>query len=370
MLTRSVRLDQNQYRDLIASKEAGSLKKLVRGGLRLISCGYSLAVALRNFGYDIRLLRSHKANAAVISVGNITAGGTGKTPLVIWLCNYLREKSLSCAILTRGYKSTPGKLTDEPAILAKSCPDARVIVNADRVAGGQKATLENDLDVLVMDDGFQHRRLARDIDILTIDATCPFGFGYLLPAGLLREPAKSIKRSDIVVITRSDQVSGSVMDELEVTIKKIAPSIPIAKTICRNPGAMGMKGQSMTMNELRSGKVFVFCGIGNPDAFIGQLGRCGMTVSGSRLYNDHHDYTSRDMEDIYEEAKYLGAETVVTTQKDWVKAALLIKDVDDITFVYLKLELEFISGYDKMEELLMSVCPHKGEDADAGQESN
>ena len=343
------------------------MKKLVRGALRLVSRGYSLAVALRNLAYDIRLLRAHKVNAAVISVGNITAGGTGKTPLVIWLCNYLSEKSLSCAILTRGYKSAPGKLTDEPAILAKSCPDARVIINADRVAGAQKATLENAFDVLVMDDGFQHRRLARDIDILTIDATCPFGFGYLLPAGLLREPVKNIKRSDIVVITRSDQVAGSVMDEIEGTIKKIAPEILIAKTICRYPCAVGMKGRSMTMNELRSGKVFVFCGIGNPDAFTGQLARCGMTVTGSRLYNDHHDYTPQDMEDIYEEAKYLGADTVVTTQKDWVKAALLIKDIDDITFVYLKLELEFISGYDKIDELLMSICPHKGETADAGQ---
>jgi tetraacyldisaccharide 4'-kinase len=315
-------------------------------------------------------MRSHKANAAVISVGNITAGGTGKTPLVIWLCNYLSEKSLSCAILTRGYKSTPGKLTDEPAILAKSCPDARVVINADRVAGAQKATLEKAFDVLVMDDGFQHRKLGRDLDILTIDATCPFGFGHLLPAGLLREPAKNIKRSDIVVITRSNQVAGSVMDELEWTLKKIASEIPVAKTIFRHPGAMGMKGQSMTMNELRSGKVFVFCGIGNPDAFTGQLARCGMTVVGSRLYNDHHNYTSRDMKDIYEEAKYLGADTVVTTQKDWVKAALLIKDVDDITFVYLKLELEFIAGYDKMEELLMKTCPHKDENPGAGQRSN
>jgi len=363
-------LDQNQYRDLIASENPGFLKKLARGTLRLVSCGYSLAIGLRNLAYDKRLLRTHKADAPVISIGNITAGGTGKTPLVIWLCNYLREKSRSCAILTRGYKSAPGKLTDEPAILAKSCPETRVIINADRVAGAHKATQENAFDVLVMDDGFQHRRLARDIDILTIDATCPFGFGHLLPAGLLREPVKSIKRSHIAVITRSDQVAGSVLDEIEETIKKIAPEIVIAKTVCRHPGAMGMKGQSMTMNELHNGKVFVFCGIGNPDAFTGQLSRCGMAVVGSRLYNDHHDYTSRDMEDIYEEAKYFGANTVVTTQKDWVKAALLIKDFDDITFVYMKLELEFISGYDKIDELLTSICPNKGEIADPGHRTS
>lgn len=352
MSARSVRLDQNQYRDLIASENGGILKKLVRCLLRAVSCGYAAGVSVRNRAYDIGLLRTYKPEASVISVGNITVGGTGKTPLVIWLANHLAEKGASCAILTRGYKSEPGKLTDEPAILAKSCPEAQIVINADRVEGAKKALGNGGADVLIMDDGFQHRRLGRDVDIIAIDATCPFGYGRLLPAGLLRESVSSIKRCDIVIITRSDQVDGAQLAGIEETINKIAPGVPIAKSICCHPGAIAMKGQTLTMNELRSSKVFAFCGIGNPEAFVGQLGRCGMTLVGSKSYNDHHDYTVRDIADIYEEAKYLGANLVLTTQKDWVKAALLIKGFEDIRFAYLELELEFTSGLDIIEEVL------------------
>ena len=352
MCAGSVRLDQNKYRDLIASEDGQVPKKLARGLLRAVSWGYSAGVSVRNTAYNIGLLRTYKPDAAVVSVGNITAGGTGKTPLVIWLANYLADKGANCAILTRGYKAEPGKLTDEPAILAKSCEQAKVVINADRIEGAKKALAEGDVDVLIMDDGFQHRRLGRDVDIVAIDAICPFGFGRLLPAGLLRESVKGIKRADIVIITRSDQVDDATMAGIEETIKNIAPEVSIVKSICCHPGAVGMKGQKLTMDEIRSGKVFAFCGIGNPDAFVGQLGSCGMTLVGSKSYNDHHDYTVSDIADIYEEAKYLGADIILTTQKDWVKAALLIKGFDDIRFAYLELELEFTSGLDKIDEAL------------------
>lgn len=336
--------------------------------LRAVSHGYAAGVSLRNIAYDTGLLRIYKASAAVISVGNITAGGTGKTPLVIWLANYFDQKGAKCAILTRGYKSEPGKLTDEPAILAKSCPQSQIVINADRVAAAKKVTGQGGADILIMDDGFQHRRLGRDVDIVAIDATCPFGFGRMLPAGLLRESIKSIKRASIVIITRSDQVDDAEMTAIKERIKKIAPEVPIAKTICCHPGAIAMKGHRLTMNELRSGKVFAFCGIGNPEAFVGQLGRSGITLVGSKSYNDHHNYTVRDITDIYEEAKYLGANIILTTQKDWVKAALLIKGFDDIRFAYLELELEFTSSLDKIDELLKNFCPADDADQETGQD--
>jgi len=336
--------------------------------LRAVSCGYGAGISLRNIAYEIGLLRTYKPDAVVISIGNITAGGTGKTPLVIWFSNYLDQKGARCAILTRGYKTHPGKLTDEPAILAKSCPTAQIVINADRVEGAKKAIAEGSIDVLIMDDGFQHRRLARDIDIIAVDATCPFGFQRLLPAGLLREPVKSIMRADMLIITRSDQVDDAAMAEIEETIKKIAPQVPFAKSICCYLGAIAMKGHRLTMNELRRRKVFAFCGIGNPEAFVGQLGRCGMTLVGSKSYNDHHDYTVRDIADIYEEAKYLGANIILTTQKDWVKAALLIKGFEDIRFAYLELELEFTSGLDKIDELLLRFCPPDDVNHQTGQD--
>jgi tetraacyldisaccharide 4'-kinase len=189
--------------------------------------GYSLVVRLRNFLYSKRRLKIHTADVPVISVGNITTGGTGKTPLVIWLCNTIYQKSkiknqkCGVAILTRGYKTRGTRdegpfdfaqgrrgTTDELAILAESCPQAKVIVNPDRAAAARRA-VGFCAKVLVMDDGFQHRRLRRDLDIVTIDATCPFGYGRLLPAGLLREPVASLRRADAAVVTRCDQNSES-----------------------------------------------------------------------------------------------------------------------------------------------------------------
>ena len=159
-------LNQNSYRNLIAQRGGRFDRQLLRSALRGISVFYRSAVAARNIGYATGLLRSYAADVPVISVGNITTGGTGKTPLVVWLCRRLHEKGRRCAVLTRGYKTANGNIDDEPAILKKACPEAKVIVDPDRVAGAWRAVQEFGADVLVMDDGFQHRRLRRDLDIL------------------------------------------------------------------------------------------------------------------------------------------------------------------------------------------------------------
>lgn len=320
--------------------------------LRIVSLLYRGIVSLRNFAFKRGLLRTLPAEAPVISVGNITTGGTGKTPLVIWLCEMLRAKSLNCAILTRGYKSGKGKLTDEPAILAKSCPEAKVVVDPDRVSGAAKAVGTFGAQVLVMDDGFQHRRLRRELDIVAIDATCPFGYGKMLPAGLLREPVTAIRRADAVVITRYDQVRDEQLATLEEKIKSINPSITIAKAVHHHRCAKLLKGQTLSMDELADKSIFAFCGIGNPKAFFNRLEEISLNVVGTRVYNDHHDYSQQDISDILEEAQYLGAEVILSTEKDWVKTALLCQQDDGILFAYLDLELKFIDGADKIEALV------------------
>ena len=190
-----------------------------------------------------RLAESPYRGAAVISIGNITVGGTGKTPLVIWLCKFLQQKEIQCAVLTRGYKTrTQTRVTsderqatsDEPAILAESCPQAKIIVNPNRLEAAAEAVSKFGAKVLIMDDGFQHRRLHRDLDIVTIDGTCPFGYGKMLPAGLLREPVASLKRADAVVLTRCDQISQSKLCQIEEELQLINPDMIIAKSI-HNP---------------------------------------------------------------------------------------------------------------------------------------
>ena len=351
-------MDQDSYRNLIATTGGGLGKRLLRVLLRIIAVFYAAVVSLRNFFYDIGWAKSHSADAVVISIGNITTGGTGKTPLVIWLCDILSKRSIPSAILTRGYKVEQGKFTDEPAILAKSCPNSNVIVNSDRVHGAKKAVDNFGAKVLVMDDGFQHRKLKRNIDIVAVDATCPFGHGRILPAGLLREPLKGLKRADAVVITRYDQVTPEYLDEIENKIRTITPDIPIAKAAHVSRYAKAMKGQAFTIEELKSKTIFAFCGIGNPKAFLSHLKAMDLNIVGSKIFNDHHAYTKQDMADVYEEARYHQADLILATQKDWVKTALLIEKNDDINFVYLGLELEFISGVDEIEALIDEATNH------------
>jgi len=348
-------LDQNSFRNLISGADKGLFNTLVRLVLRIVSVPYRIAVFVRNFGYNKGISSIHKAGVPVISIGNITTGGTGKTPLVIWLCKMLEAKSIACAVLTRGYKAQDAEITDEPAILARACPQARVVVNPDRVAGAAKAVEKFGAKALVMDDGFQHRRLHRDLDIVAIDATCPFGFGHMLPGGLLREPKAAIKRAQAVVITRYDQSSTKRTDKLVTAIKKIAPDITIAKATHKHTSAKIMKGREISLQELKELDIFAFCGVGNPNAFLGNLKSYGFNVKGSKVFNDHHDFTGDDIAAIYDEAKKVDADLILSTEKDWVKTALLVRDRFDIDFAFLTLELDFIEGADKIEALVDAV---------------
>jgi len=345
-------LDQNSYRNLIAGTDNTLARRLLRGLLRIISVVYCIAMVLRNFLYHTRLLKSHKVDAVVISIGNITTGGTGKTPLVIWLYELLNKNQDRYAVLTRGYKGRHGKLADEPAMLAKSCPQAKIIINPDRIAGASKAITQFGSEILIMDDGFQHRRLARDLDIVAIDATCPFGYGWLLPAGLLREPVGAMRRADAVVITRCNQVSDQQIEQIEEKIRAVRNDIPIARAVYRYPHACLAKGRTLSIEQLREKTIFSFCGIANPNAFANDMTKLGLNVVGLKIYNDHHDYTRQDISDIYKEAKCLSANLILSTHKDWVKTALELKKNEDILFAYLPVRLEFIAEGDKIEALV------------------
>jgi len=354
-----LQVNQEGYRRLISGKRSGLAATVIRFCLAVLARIYAAVILVRNFLYSSRWLKVHRSPAKVISVGNITTGGTGKTPLVIWLYRQLRRRNISCAILTRGYKVEKGKFSDEPVILAKNCPDARVIINPDRIAGATKAVEEFKSEALIMDDGFQHRRLARDIDIVTIDATCPFGYGRMLPAGLLREPMRSLKRADAAVITRCDQVSDEQLDQIEKRLLKANSKLAIARSLHAPIKAKSLNGTEISLEELTTKNIFTFCGIGNPRAFFETVRKTGSFITGSIVYNDHHHYSQADIDDIYEQAKYLKADVVLSTQKDWNKIALSAGAKKDMLFAYLAVELEFISGAEGIIKLIEDMPASK-----------
>ena len=348
-------MDQETYRRIVSGQNQGfgvsSLRVLLRG-LALV---YTFAVRLRNLGYRWGILRSHAAGVPVISIGNITAGGTGKTPLVIWLCNYFQNKDIRCSILTRGYKTQAGEVSDEPALLAKSCEGTSVVINPNRLAGAHKAISVHQAQAIVMDDGFQHRKLWRDLDFIAVDATCPFGYGRVLPAGLLREPISGLARASAVVITRADQVSENELGTIQQQIRRYAPTIPIAKTAHKLSHAVSYPNQVIGLDELRSKKVYAFCGIGNPQAFFDSLKRNKIDLCSTQTFDDHHAYTAADLQQIYAEAAACGAAVILCTQKDWIKNALLTPASEGIVFAYLAMELDFLEGVDKITGLIDSL---------------
>lgn len=348
-------MNQANIKKLISGQKTGLGAAVFRLILGIISVGYSIVVQLRNLSYAKGFLKIHRAKAVVFSIGNITVGGTGKTPLVVWLCNRL-SKNYNCAILTRGYKSakdpTLQNYSDEVAILAESSPQTTVIVNPDRVAGAAEAINKIGAKVLIMDDGFQHRRLARDLDIVTIDATCPFGYDKILPAGLLREPVASLKRADAVVITRCDQVAEDELSELENKLRVINPNMIIARSTHAPVCVRSKEKKEISIEQLKGKKIFAFCGIGNPDAFFNTIKALGTKMVGSRIYNDHYHYTESCLADIYEQAEHNKADLILTTQKDLTKIALLRPAKKDILLAYLAIEIKFLAGEDKLTALI------------------
>ncbi len=336
-------MNETAFRQLVSGKVKGAGPALLRAALRTASWPYGWAVSVRNRLYDRGRLASYSVPSAVISIGNLTTGGTGKTPLVIWLANQLLAKGRSCAILTRGYRTAPDRISDEPALLAKACGGAEVLVNPDRVQAARKAVEKYHPDVLILDDGFQHRRLRRDLDMLAIDASCPFGYGRLLPAGLLREPVSSVHRAHIAVITRFDQATEEQIADIEKTLRRYQPNLAVFHAVHKQRQARTFHGRSIPVEQLAGKKAFVFCGIGNPPAFLRSLESLGIHPVGRLLFRDHHPYTQEDMNTILRQARKVNAELILTTEKDWVKTALLAGQEEPIPLYYLPVELEFLT---------------------------
>lgn len=298
---------------------------------------YGGAIRARTALYRKGWLASHELGAPVISVGNITTGGTGKTPVVAWVAQALAQEGLRVCILTRGYGRTDeSKLVtvsdgqvilaqaaeggDEPRLLAEMLQGkAAVISDRNRVAAARWARENLKSEVFVLDDGFQHLQVRRALDIVTVDATNPWGGGALLPQGRLREPPGSLSRASLIVITRSEQAAelNSLKRELEALSGR--KNVFISRTRTRAVRPLAHNQEAGSNSPASSYKVAAFCALGNARAFFNHLKRSGFDLTYTRAFADHHVYSSADIKRVASEARERGAEALLTTAKDAVK---------------------------------------------------
>jgi tetraacyldisaccharide 4'-kinase len=252
-------------------------------------------------------------------VGNLTLGGTGKTPCVEWVTRFFRERDVQVALVSRGYGADAGR-NDEAMVLEENLPDVPHLQDPDRVAAAVRAVEELESELLVLDDGFQHRQLHRDLDVVLIDATGPPARDYLFPRGTLREPVSGLRRAGVIVLTRCDQVPASEVDAIRTWIARRWPNTPVATTEHRPVELVGGDGATTPVEALAGTPVGAFCGIGNPAAFRTTLESLGASVAQFRVFPDHHCYTRADVDDFTRWAETLPAgAAIATTQKDWVK---------------------------------------------------
>ena len=293
-------MSRESYLALVRGDRHGLGPTLARLGLGCAAVPYGLGVALRNIAYGRGWTRSESAAVPVVSVGNLTLGGTGKTPCVEWIARWFREHDLRVAILSRGYGAEAGR-NDEALVLEENCPDVPHLQGADRAALAKIAADELESEVLILDDGFQHRRLRRDLDIVLVDATCPWGHGWLFPRGLLREPASSLGRADVVMLTRCDMTSPEARARLHEEVRRHAPGIPIVESEHR-PSAWLNGDKRMSVEALAGRPVAAFCGLGNPDAFRRTLTSLGTEPIAWRTFLHHHAYSAADGDDLRRQA--------------------------------------------------------------------
>ncbi len=213
-----------EFRALVSGSRRGPLASLARAGLRILEVPYSLAVRWRNHRYDSGRAPIERVEVPVISVGNLTLGGTGKTPTVEWLAQWFAARGIRPALVSRGYGARPGHSNDEALELARKLPDVPHVQDADRVRGARRAIAEFGAELILLDDAFQHRRLARDLDIVLVDALAPDGFGHVFPRGMLREPLSGWARADVIILTRSELVDEPRRAAIRELVRRHAPA--------------------------------------------------------------------------------------------------------------------------------------------------
>jgi tetraacyldisaccharide 4'-kinase len=370
--------------DVILGRRHGVRAALLRAMLYALSFIYERLVQLRLFLYRHRLLREHTLGCLVISIGNLTVGGTGKTPIVEKFARALRAGGRRVAILSRGYKSVPrrskkksrnpfakkhpepprivsdGKtllldsLTagDEPYMLANNLKDVIVLVDKDRVKSGLFAIKELKADTLLLDDGLQYLHLKHRLDIVLIDRQAPFGNEHLLPRGTLREPPRNLRRASYIFITKS---TGEPNDQLIKRIRRYNRTAEIIECAHQPLHLQNvLTGEQIPLERLRDTYVGSICGIAAPESFEEGLQNLGARLELSKRYTDHHRYTEAELNSFITRCVRRDLEMIVTTEKDAVRFPRLTKT--DVPIYFLRVEIEILSGHESWEHCVGRIC--------------
>ena len=299
--------------------------------LYLLSLPYGWAIRARSLFYSLKLLKTKTLPCPVISIGNITVGGTGKTPLVMTLAKGLKERGISVAILSRGYKRTktsgsvvsdgkslflsPEESGDEPFLMAQACKGVPVLVGKNRFQNGRVALQQFGVRGLLLDDGYQHLPLHRDLDIVLIDSTLGFGDQHLLPRGVLREHLSHLRRAHLFLLTKVEEPE--TCRPLEKRIHEIHPRAQVFHSDYQPRSLMDPEGNQIELDSVKGKKILALSGIANPDYFSSLLKKLGTEIVTEAIFSDHHFYTGKDLPSIKERSR--GSDLIVTTEKDMLK---------------------------------------------------
>ncbi len=350
----------------IFQNDAAEKESALSQFLRFASFFYQKIIRLRNQLYDWKFFKSRMLPCKVISVGNITVGGTGKTPTVIMIAQFLKNNGFKPAILSRGYGGKTKKIAvvsngkqifldshtagDEPALLAKKVPGVPVIIGKNRYLSGIHAIDAFGADVIIMDDAFQHRALFRNIDIVLVDNQKPAGNGFVLPRGTLREAFDGLKRADIIVLTEGAQ--GETESEMPLEVKPFISNKAVFKGYRTEKDIINsMTEECLTLSFLHGKKIFAFSGIANPEYLKKSLENLSDRAVSFISFPDHHIYTTNDIHDIQHAADAFSADLILTTEKDGVK---LIDFPDFFRNIYLiRIEMQCVSHGKAIEHYIM-----------------
>jgi tetraacyldisaccharide 4'-kinase len=338
---------------------------VITAGLSLLSIGYRIGLATREGAYRLRLLGTGRLSCPVVSIGNITVGGSGKTPMVEQVARSLRELGAVPAVVSRGYgrdtrgtrivadregpRLPPRAAGDEPVLLADHLPGIPVVVGENRFEAGQVALSEWGVNAIVLDDGFQHRTLRKDLEILVINGRDPWGNRRLFPRGMLREPLSALDRADLFVVT--NPLTPADTEAATATIRRHNTRAPILVARYHVVGALAVpEGRALPPASLGGRRLLAFAGLGSPRGFADTLSAAGVDMAGLIEYPDHHWFAEGDLEDLARHAGAIGAEGLITTEKDWIRLRSL--RLPAVSLSVLLVELHLDAGREQLLQIL------------------
>lgn len=354
---------RESIRRIITEEEtSGLFVPFARVLLRVLSFFYQGGAAAKAWAYRAGFLKAVALPRPVVSVGNITWGGAGKTPLVQFLVTEILAKGKKPAILTRGYmpRFTNAAGSDEAELFRQAFSGVPVLQGQDRYRQGRDFLKKHPADIFLMDDGFQHRRLKRDLDVVAVDALNPFGNRWLIPAGILREPMSALRRADIVVLTRVDLVDAAVLSDLRRQVSAINPEALLIESQHVPDGIENMRsGERRDLDALSGQPVLAFSAIGMPKGFSLLLERYGVPVAERMSFPDHHQYTANDIACAADRCRSRGIRTIITTEKDAVKLrAFSASFPTDIGIEVLRIKIKIVKGKNEFLSRIFSLLDH------------